>query len=150
MLAEIIQTIGIDKTLAIQFGLFILFFLWMKAIFFGPFAKLLEDRHAKTHGMKDGAGELEQAAEQKEAEYAARAQQLKREASAEQEKIISAARKQAAEILDQARKSAKASIDQARVGADVEAQNTIKELGGGVSSLAGMFVEKLTKERVKL
>lgn len=150
MIADLQRQLGIDGTLGIQFVMFLAIFIWLKYVFFNPFFKIIEEREHKTQGLKKEAEELQAEADRKEAELAAKMSEAKKQISAEREKILSKARAEAAVFIADARKDAKGLIEESRKGAQKESEQTLKELSGSVKAVAGMLVEKLTKERVRL
>jgi F0F1-type ATP synthase membrane subunit b/b' len=150
MIADLQRQLGIDGTLGTQFIIFILIFVWLKYVFFNPFFKIIEERQHKTQGLKKEAEELQIEADRKEAELALKMSDAKKQISADREKVLSKARAEAAVVINDARKDAKSLIEESRKAAQKDSEQALKDLSGSVKAVAGMLVEKLTKERVKL
>lgn len=147
MIADLITQLGIDNTLWIQLGVFVVFYAWVRFVFFPPFLKLMAAREAMTTGLVSEADELKKAADAKESELLQRLAQVRREASAAREKAVADAKAAANTQTDQARKEAKSAIEKARGIAEKEAAAEFLNLKPRANELSDLFVEKLTKER---
>lgn len=146
-LAQTVIDLGVDRTLYVQFALFIFIYLWLRFFLFGPYMALLKRREASTEGAKAEAEEKNARAATQEAEYQVRLVEAKRQASAAREKILAEARKESAAVLDAARADAKSAIERARGEAESDSAASLSSLGSHVGEIAKLFVERLTKGR---
>jgi F0F1-type ATP synthase membrane subunit b/b' len=147
MIAAQISALGIDSTLGIQFVVFVIFYAWLRWVFFPPFLNLLEAREAKTSGLIEKSQELLKEAEIKEAELAAKTGEVRRLAAAEKDKLVGEAKAKSHTQIEVARKEAKKKIEDARAQADGTLAGDLASLRQQANQLSDLFVEKLTKER---
>jgi F-type H+-transporting ATPase subunit b len=146
MIKDLITQLGIDNTLWIQLGVFVVFYAWIRFVFFPPFLKLMSKREALTSGMASEAEELNRSAEAKEADLALKMARVAGEARAEREKAVLAAKAVANGQLDEARKEAKREIERARSVAEKEVAAEFVKLKPQASELSDLFVTKLTND----
>lgn len=147
MVNDLIKQLGIDQTLWIQFAVFIVFYAWLRFVFFPPFLRLMSAREAKTSGLVAEVEELNQRASASELELSQKMAQVQREAAQEREKTIADAKAKAHAMLDGARKDAKKRIEEARIKAEAAQVAELASLSQQARDLGDLFVEKLTQEK---
>jgi F-type H+-transporting ATPase subunit b len=120
-----LQQLGINATVFIQFGLFVFAITFLTLYVFGPFAKAVEEREMQTKGSQDQAVELEKQTVELHSEYEKKAREvhgkiqevyklMRADASHEYEKTVQAARKDSDVYVEQIREQIKKSVDTAR------------------------------------
>ena len=73
---EILKNIGIDETLFLQFGIFLIAYLAMNFIVFRPYLNAYNERVCRTLGSREETQNLLQQANQKEEDYKVLARKL--------------------------------------------------------------------------
>ena len=147
-MSEILIQLGLDQTLFIQLGIYILVFALLSQIFFKPFLRLIETRHKKTVQDRESAERILSQAEQKLNDYTQRLSLARIEAKAAYEAVIDQAKKEEAEILSQARNEAKTITQDAIKDMDQQAARLRKELETEVDAMARAVTEKLLLRKV--
>jgi F-type H+-transporting ATPase subunit b len=150
MIADLQQQLGIDSSFFPQFVLFFVFFLFMRAIYFAPFLRLIEKREGQSGGLSDEAGKLHEESARLEAEYQEALVGARRRAAAEREALLAEARKRGAETVAQARAQAKVKLEQAREAAAKSAEGELASLKAQVSPISSALVSKLMNNKVGL
>jgi F0F1-type ATP synthase membrane subunit b/b' len=150
MITDLQRQLGIDVTFFYQFAVFLVIFVWLQVVYFGPYLKLIQKRQSQSGGMSDDAAKLEEAAARDEQAYVEAVAGIRRKASAERDRVLTEARGQANEVIGAARGAAKTKLEQAREAAARSAESEIANLKGQVNGVASLLVEKLTKTKVGL
>ena len=118
---SMLNQLGINETVFIQFALYIAIFTFLATYVFGPYSKAAEERESKTKGGEELAGEYHRKTVELHSEYENKARevhgkiqeiyrQLKQEATVEYEKLIFQARDEANKTLALERKSLQTSM----------------------------------------
>jgi len=124
-LTSIISSLGINATLFIQLGIFVVVFAFLKTVVFTPYFNAYEERQKKTQGNQQQADQLWAHTREIEAQYQRKARSLntdvkaifdkaRLEAALEQEKIYSEAREKAKSTVDKAREVVQGELNRAR------------------------------------
>lgn len=143
----ILHQLGLDQTFFIQFAIFFAVFIVIPNVFFRPFQKLIEARHAKTVEDREKAAQLVIQADKKFEEYRTRIQQERLKAREEYEKVISTVKAEEHEILSSARQEAK-KITQATLDSLGQQSSQLKRsLEADVEGLALQISETLLKRQ---
>lgn len=150
MIADLQRQLGIDPSFFPQFLVFILLFLWLRAIFFQPYLAVILRRQGQSEGLADEASKLEEEASRVELEYQEALKKTRALAAVERERILVEARKEANDLVDSARHSAKAKLDTAREASARSFDADLASLKSQVGSVSALLVEKLTKTKVGL
>lgn len=111
---DLIVSLGINKTLFIQLGLFLIVFFFLRFYVFSAYYKAFEEREKRTVGSEDYAQELQQQIAEFEMQYQNKArqthqqigavfQQKRSEAQAEYDKTVADARKKAQDSIEENR-----------------------------------------------
>ena len=120
-----LQQLGINATVFIQFGLFVFIISFLSIYVFGPYTKALEAREKQTVGSQDQAVEFEKQTLEVHSEYEHKARevnnriqevykQVRSDANQEYEKVVQVARADAEKYVDQARAQVKEAVTSAR------------------------------------
>jgi F-type H+-transporting ATPase subunit b len=150
MIADLQRQLGIDASFFPQFLVFILLFLWLRAVFFQPYLAVIQRRQGQSDGLSDRAAKLEEEATRVELEYQAALKKTRGLAAVERERILGEARKQATESVESARRDAKLKLEQSRESSARSFEADLAGLKSQVGSIASLLVEKLTKTKVGL
>lgn len=129
------------------FILVVLVHFYLKRVFFGPLARVLQARYEATEGARKLAEESLAKTSEKAAEYEAALQAARGEIYREQEEARQRWRQQRAEAVEQARKSAEALVSDAKekLRAELAAARQALELES--DSLANRIVETILRRR---
>lgn len=111
---EILKQLGVNETVWIQLGFFILSYFFLSTFVFKPYRRNLEFRKKNTSGSMEEATRLSAATEVLVMDYQGRMKsqnekaqtiynQLRNEALAEEEKLVAAARDRANKIIEDTR-----------------------------------------------
>lgn len=150
MIADLQQQLGIDASFFQQFLIFVFVFLFLRAVLFAPFLRLIEKRENQSEGLTDEAEKLQEESARLEAEYQEALTAARKKAGAEREALLAAARKQGAEEIAAARAEAKAKLEQAREIAAKSSEVELAGLKGQVGSISSLLVNKLLSNKVGL
>ena len=123
--SSILKQLGVDNTLWIQLGYFVVCYFFMSQFLFKPYMKNLEFRKKNTKVNNEEATKLNSTIENLAMDYqgqvkrqnekgAAIYDKLKGEGLAEEERLLSAAKKEANDVLDQIKKKIQADMIEAR------------------------------------
>lgn len=127
------------------FLLFLIFYL--RAMYFGPFARILKQRYEATEGAKKAADESLRQAELRVAEYEEKLRAARNDIYAEQEKAFRALDAEHAAELDKVRREADAKIAQARAELAAEVETAKKSLDSQSNELADQIVSRILEGR---
>jgi F-type H+-transporting ATPase subunit b len=150
MIADLQQQLGIDSSFFQQFLIFVFVFLFLRAVLFAPFLRLIEKRENQSEGLTDEAEKLEEESARLETEYQEALSAARKQAGAERETLLTAARKQSAEEIAAARAEAKVKLEQARETAAKSSEAELAGLKGQVGSISSLLVNKLMSNKVGL
>lgn len=150
MVIDLLNQLGVDRTLWVQLVVFVVFYAWIRFVLFPPFVRLLERRESQTSGLSSEVETLNKQAEEKEAELAQRLSEVRREAANEREKSIGEAKAVSHEQVDRARRAAKERIEEARARVEQEQAAELVNLKQQAQELSDLLVNKLTKEGARV
>ncbi len=131
--------IDVDKTLLLQFGLFLLMYIVLRALVFKPYMRLRADRKQGIEGAREEAHSMDERARKMVADYDAqlgRARQrgaderarLRSEAAASERQTLGAARDEAGRAVDEARGKIAKSAEAARVTLAAQAKELARKM----------------------
>jgi F0F1-type ATP synthase membrane subunit b/b' len=132
---ELIETLGLDSTIALQFGIFIIVYLFLSQVLFKPYMAAFDERQEQTIGKTDTAERFIAEAQNLEQEYATKAQEINRkfkliydesrsQAMKEHDRLVNEAREKAKVLTEQSRKK----ISEQAVAAQADLAKQIPEL----------------------
>jgi F-type H+-transporting ATPase subunit b len=118
---ELLSALGITSLVFVQFGIFVLMFIYLTAFVFGPYYKAVQERQKQTAGGESLAGEFQQKAADLHSTYQNLArdvnqqiqdifQKNRTEAMGEYEKIVSRARQESTDLIEKNRKEVAKSV----------------------------------------
>jgi len=144
--AAILEQLGIDSTFFIEFGVFFVLFAFLAKAYFGPFLKLLQERHARTVQDREAAQTIMSQAEQKFSEYQAKISDARQKARAEMEEALRQGRAEEHAALSGARDEAKKITQAALAEVEAERARLKAAIETDAESLARAIVERLMSQ----
>jgi len=132
----ILQQLGVDGSFFWQLGIFVVLWLTLSKIFFGPFHALIEKRHQRTVEDREAAERLVGQAEQKLEEYRKLILAAKEQAKKDADTQLEAARAEEQKVLAEAREQAKAITQSALKDLEQQKSKLQGELQSHVDELA--------------
>lgn len=129
------------------FLLVVALFLYLKAVYFKPMARVLEERYAATEGARKLAEASFARANQKTAEYEEALRAARAEIYREQEQFRQSLRQEHAQAVLEARRSADASVKEAQVRLAAELATAKATLQSHSDDLAEQITEAILRRR---
>lgn len=144
-MANILDQLGVNNTIWIQFVIFTAAFLILKYLFFRPFLKVILERENQTEGVTKTAEELNINSATKEKEFQEKMRVVREQAAEKKDSLLSVAKAESSAKIEEARKQHKDSIEAARKKIEDELDESLNDLKDRVHGFAQLFVEKVTK-----
>ncbi len=129
----------------VVFFLFLTFYL--KAVYFRPLAKVLDQRRKETEGVRELSQRAFQAADQKASEFERALQLARAEINAENEAVRQKWAQEQTETVAKARAEAEGRVAQAKNEIAQEVQRAQSELEANVGPLSEQIVRSLLQRR---
>lgn len=111
---DILISLGINKTVFIQFGIFIISFLFLKIFIFSPYLKAYEERRRRTVGVVGAAKELQEDLNRREAEFSEHAKILNEKIKSIFEEKRLAAQKESNALMAKAQTAAQVRLNEGK------------------------------------
>lgn len=140
--------IDIDGTVLVQFAIFVVMFLILRAFLFKPYLKMRQDRADNIEGAEVKARQAEHQATELEAQYKERMQKARAHADSERAALQSQGRAREAELLGQARERAQARINETRGQITAQVTAAQRELSLRAETLGHQIASKLLGREV--
>lgn len=140
---NILKQLGINQTVFVQFGLFIVLYVFLSRVYFKPFLELIIERRKRTTDDREAAFNLMKQADEKFTEYTAKLQNERLKARAEYEKIILDAKIEESKILIKAREEAKQITQATLENMASQQQQIMKQLSNDVEGLSRQIAAQL-------
>lgn len=143
---SIFHALGVNSTVFVQFGIFVVFYFIAGRLFFRPYARLFEYRRKETVDDRLAAERMLARAEEKLSEYQKRLDEARQSARTHLEDVAKAAHSEEARLISEARNEGKQVLQRAgdlteRIRKDLEPQLDAESL-----KLAKQTTEKLLAE----
>jgi F-type H+-transporting ATPase subunit b len=123
---------------------FLLFLvIYLRAMYFRPFARILKLRYEATEGAKKAAEESLRQAELRVAEYEEKLRAARNEIYAQQDKSLKAIEAEQASQLENVRRETEATITKAREELATEVEGAKKSLDAQSSEMADQIVSRI-------
>ncbi len=142
---NILVSLGVDQTVFIQMGVFLLAFTFLKYFIFGPYLAAYIERRKRTVGHADVAKELKAEIDALEAQYST-------EAKSQNEKIKelfaekrSLGAKEAAKIVEAGHANAQKTLAEGKKSIDTAFGQAREEMKTFVPSIGDAMVERLIR-----
>jgi F-type H+-transporting ATPase subunit b len=140
--------IHLDISIAYQVVLFLVLWLILNKVLFGPYLHLLAERERKTAGAQHDSSDLEHEAQRLKAEYDEKIAQAQNAAYTAKDAIVQEGRQQREKILTQARDEAAATLERVRSEVATSLEQERRRAAAEVSALAGDMVAKVLGRQV--
>ena len=140
---EILNSLGVNSTIFVQFGIFLFTFLVLNLVAFKPYAKAHRERHGRTLGEEELAKKLFTEGQDLEFHYEKRAREINDEIRSIFDSARGEANKRYSEILESARLESQKVVVQTREKIRAETEVARAGLVKEVPSLAGAITERL-------
>jgi F-type H+-transporting ATPase subunit b len=137
------EQLGIDETFYYLFGLMVLLYVVLSAVYLKPFQRLLHSRKEKTEGSKKEAQELSAKAEEKFNTYKARLKDVNEKARQTFRASEEQAKKEEGKILADAAMKSKVSLQNTQKELDAQRKATLDALTNDVAGIAEDIAAKV-------
>jgi len=144
----ILEQLGLNQTLFIQFGIFALLFILLERLYFRPFLKLFEIRHERTVKDRKAAENLMAQAQAKLDEYKHLLAAERAKAHQEYESALVAARKEESEVLTKSWEEAKRLMQETAEQIQAQRETVKTQLEKDVDHLSKVIAERLLSRKV--
>ena len=145
---DILEQLEFNRTVIVEFIIFIFLFVIMSELFFKPFLRLFQLRHKRTVEDREAAERMMAEAEARFEEYKKRLHEERLAAKQEYEAILSAARREEAALLTRAREEAKKIAQEANESIAKQREQLKKQVEADIETLAGGISERLLSRKV--
>lgn len=140
---ELLNALGINHYAIVQFFIFILVFVFLTQVVFGPFLKAHEGRLQRTKGGEQLADEYSAKTQSAQAEYAEKAREIHTRIQSIFQKSRTEAMGDYDRIVAQARKEAEALVETNRQAVATASAQASTELKGQTTQVALAITNKL-------
>ncbi len=127
--------------------LFIALAIYLRAVFFKPLEKVMEERHRQTDGARELARQALASADEKTAAFDKALQEARAQIHRDQEVLRQQWLSEQAEAIAKARADADARIKQAQAEIATETERAKEELEAGAAALADQILANLLGRR---
>jgi F-type H+-transporting ATPase subunit b len=139
----ILEQLGINQTVFIQFFIFLVAFFTLSQVVFKPYLQAFEERERRTKGGEDLAQELLQQSVDLKRQYEQKARQVNGEIKTVYDSYRDQATKEYNEIVARARAESQKLIEEARAKVGVEILEATKKLREEAPAVASAITQKL-------
>jgi F-type H+-transporting ATPase subunit b len=143
VLTSLIEQFGINSSYFIQVGVFLAFIFLSRALYFKPFAGLLEARHQALVKDAESAQKMIEQAQTKLAEYQRLVAEARTQGQAEVEKIMNSAKAEESKLLQNAREEVKREFNRVHELIGTQKAQIRKELESQIEAMASEAVNVL-------
>jgi len=145
---EIFDTLGLDQTMAMHFGIFVIVYLFLSNLLFKPYLRAFTKRTEQTVGKTDLAERFIEETKELEVEYSTKARQLNQKTKAIYDESRSEAMKQYDQIVTEARVKAKTVLDKTRGEIESQVQAARKQLKNDIPSISKSINQQVIGKEV--
>lgn len=139
----ILEQLGINQTLYIQFFVFLVGFLALSMVAFRPYANALEERENRTKGGAELAVEIQKQSVELQNKFETKARSVGGEIKTIFDSYRDEANKEYEGIVTTARSEAQKLIEEARARVSLEVVEATKKLKEEIPQLASAITQKL-------
>lgn len=133
---ELLKTLGLDSTVAFQFGIFLIVYLFLSNLLFKPYLKAFNKRKEQTIGKTDTAERFITETAELEGEYETKAREINQKFKVIYDESRSQALKEHDRLVAEARSKAKELTEKAQKEISVQMQSARDELKAQVPVIA--------------
>lgn len=149
MLISIINSLGIDYTLFIQLGIYLVTFMVLYVTVFKPYYLASEERRKQTSGSFELAEQAEESIRRTQEKYQTRARQINDEIALVFKEQRTLAAKEAETLFEDANKKAKDILSQAQQKLSDQLEQTQPQLNLISKDVSAVIIEQLLTKRGK-
>jgi F-type H+-transporting ATPase subunit b len=142
-LLEILGQLGLDQTVWIQLGFFILSYLFLSRFLFKPYLRNLKYRKKNTGGALNEAAQLATITERLAIDYQGKMKKQNEVADQEYSKLKSAGAKEEEKLVSEARIRANKLLDETKKKISSEVTKTKEELRTQIPQISGLIASRL-------
>ena len=142
-MSEILQQLGLNSTLLLQAGLFVITVLFLRYYVFSEYVKANEEREHRTTGSESAAQGMTDQFGQLQTQYEKKAKELNENVGQIFTKQRTMAAAEADRMVQEARTQALASTEQVKKTIRDEADRAKQQVPQEVKTLAALMVQKL-------
>jgi F-type H+-transporting ATPase subunit b len=147
--SNIITALGIDSTLWMQLGIFVVTYILLRLLVFNPYFKAFEGRQGMTEGNQVKAEQIFAQTRELEALYQRKLRGLNADIKAIYDKARAAASKDQEKIQAEARESARATVDKARARIEEQLNQAREDLMKETPQISRAISERLLPKEVR-
>lgn len=140
---EIFTSLGLNSTLFVQMAIFLVVFVVLKQVLFGPYFAAFHERRNRTVGQTEAAERYVSEARKLEEQYAAKAQAINEQFKAIYDKTRGEATKEYDRVVQDARARNKQTVDQARTTIQKEIVAARSTMSSDVPAVSQLIMGKL-------
>ncbi len=140
--------ISLDYSIAYQIVLFLVLWVILSKVLFGPYLNLLDERERRTTGAQHDSSDLEQEGARLRAQYEEKIAQAQTAGHASREAILQEGRQQREKLLTQAREGAMSMLEGVRREVESQMQRERQLAAAEARTVAQEMVEKILGRHV--
>lgn len=140
---DLLISLGVNQTLAYQFGIFLVVYLALKYVLFAPYFQAYNERNERTVGKTELAERFVAETHELEQTYALKAQEVNERYKSVYDRTRSEAVKEYDRLIGEARTQGKKLIDEARNQAQKEMASARSQLAQEISGISQLINHKL-------
>lgn len=144
------SVVDLDATFLIQWAIFLIFFLVVRALLWKPFLHVIEKRDHQIHGRRVEAEASEKEAKEREASYLEKYKEAQNSAVERRQVLLGKAQKDAQLNLDAARDAAAKTVAQAQEELEKQAVASREKLRAESTQMAQAICEQILRRKVTL
>ncbi len=139
----VLEQLGINQTVYIQFFIFLIAFITLSQVVFAPYAKALTEREARTKGGEELAGELQKQSVELKTQYEAKARKVSGDIKTIFDSYRDQANREYEQIISKARAESQRLVEEARLRVSIETAEAAKKLREDLPKIASAITSKL-------
>lgn len=140
---ELLTSLGVNQTLAVQFAIFLVTYVALKYFLFGPYYQAYHERNERTVGKTELAERFVAETRELEDKFASRAREVNERYKALYDKSRGEAMKEYDRLVTDARNRTKELVDQSRSQIQKEIEGAKDKLGQEVASVSKLINSQL-------
>jgi len=140
---EIFASLGLNWTLFVQMGIFLVVFVVLKTVLFEPYFAAFRERKERTEGQAEAAERYVHEAKDLEAKYSAKAQEINAQYKAIYDKNRVETMKEYDRVIQDARSRAKAWTEQSRSRIEKEVREAKQQMSPDVPAISQLITSKM-------
>ncbi len=140
---EILNALGVNQTVFIQFGVFVVAYLFLSNLLFKPYFKAFVQRKERTVGKTDLAEKYALEAKELQAKYESKAREINSQYKVIYDQSRGAATKEAEQIVSEARAQTKTLIENNRATLAKEVARVKSDISSEVKGVSAAIQSRL-------